>query len=107
MTDGLALAELVEVRLERLGRNGEVLVEETEEVCTLRGLARVVLESEELDSVAGGEDKAFADAGLVEKGASGVGKALGGDGEALADLDGAVLWLMPSSTSWWVWLMAR
>ena len=46
------------------------------------------LEGEELYAVAGGEDEAFADAGLVEEAARGVGEARGGDGEALADLDG-------------------
>jgi len=91
MADGFALAELVEVRLDVLGGDGEVLVEKAEEVgfaLRVAGFAGVVLEGDELDAVAGGEDEAFADAGLVDEGAGGVGEALGGDGEALADLDG-------------------
>ena len=89
MTDGFALAELVEVGLEGVRGNGEVLVEEAEEVgfVVLRGRG-VFLEGEEFDAVAGGEDEAFADAGLVDEGASGVGEAACGDGEALAQLDG-------------------
>ena len=39
-------------------------------------------------AVAGGEDKPFADAGLVEEGARRVGKATGRNGEALAHFDG-------------------
>jgi hypothetical protein len=67
-------------------------VEEAEEIgfglgLDVCGFAGVVLQGEELDSIAGGEDEAFADAGLVEEGAGGVGEAGGGDGEALADLD--------------------
>ena len=93
VADGFALAEFVEVRLDVVGRDGEVLVEEAEEIgFGLRlgggGFAGVVLQGEEFDAVAGGEDEAFADAGLVEEGAGGVGEAGGGDGEALADLDG-------------------
>ena len=90
MADGFAIAVLVEVGLDVVGRNGEVLVEEAEEIgfgLRLLGLC-VVLECEELDAVAGGEDEALADAGLVEEGAGGVGEAGGGDGEALANLDG-------------------
>ncbi len=48
----------------------------------------VFLEGEEFYAVAGGEDEAFTDAGLVEEGAGGVGEAFRGYGEALADLDG-------------------
>ncbi len=83
VADGLALAELVEVRADGGGGDGEVLVEEAEEVG-----GGFVLEGEEFDAVAGGEDEALADAGLVEKGTGGIGEASGGDGEALADLDG-------------------
>jgi len=43
---------------------------------------------DQLDAVAGGEDDAFADAGLVQQRAGGVGETSGGDGEALANLDG-------------------
>ena len=39
------------------------------------GFAGVVLQSEELNAVTGGEDEAFADAGLMEEGAGGVGEA--------------------------------
>jgi hypothetical protein len=85
MADRFALTELVEVGLEEFGGDGEVLVEEAEEVGSGAG---VFLEGEELDAVAGGEDESFADAGLVGEGAGGVGEAAGGDGEALADLDG-------------------
>jgi hypothetical protein len=93
MADGFALAEFVEVGLDVAGGDGEVFVEEAEEVgfglgLDVGGFAGVVLQGEEFDAVAGGEDEAFADAGLVEEGAGGVGEAGGGDGEALADLDG-------------------
>ena len=93
MADGFALAEFVEVGLDVVGRDAEVLVEEAEEVgfglgLGVCGFAGVVLQGEKLDAVAGGEDEAFADAGLMEEGAGGVGEAGGGDGEALADLDG-------------------
>jgi hypothetical protein len=93
VADGFALAEFVEVGLDVAGWDGEVLVEEAEEVgfglgLDVCGFAGVVLQGEEFDAVAGGEDEAFADAGLVEEGAGGVGEAGGGDGEALANLDG-------------------
>jgi hypothetical protein len=93
MADGFALAKLVEVRLDVVGQDGEVFVEEAEEIgfglgLEVGGFAGVVLEGEEFDAVAGGEDEAFADAGLMEESAGGVGEAGGGDGEALADLDG-------------------
>jgi hypothetical protein len=93
VADGFAVAVLVEMRLNVAGRDGEVFVKEAEEVrlglgrC-VRGFAGVVLQSEEFDTVAGGEDEAFADAGLVKEGAGGVGEAGRGDGEALANLDG-------------------
>jgi hypothetical protein len=68
-------------------------VEEAEEVgfglrLRSRGFAGVVLQGEKFDAVAGGEDEAFADAGLVEEGAGGIGESRGGDREALAYLDG-------------------
>ncbi|MCU1252314.1 MAG: hypothetical protein JWQ49_5343 [Edaphobacter sp.] len=93
VADGFALAKFVEVGLDVVGRDGEVFVKKTEEVgfglgLEAGGFGGVVLESEEFDAVAGGEDEAFADAGLVEEGAGGVGEAGGGDGETLADLDG-------------------
>jgi len=83
MTDGFTLAEFVEVRLDVVRRDGEVFVEEAEEIGVCRGggaIGRVVLEGEEFDAVAGGKDEAFADAGLVEKGAGGIGEAARGDG---------------------------
>ncbi len=89
MPDRFAFAKLVEVWLDVVGRNGEVLVKEAEKVgfgLRLRGLC-VVLKREKLDPVAGGEDEAFADSGLVEEAEGGVGEALGGDSEALAHLD--------------------
>ncbi len=46
-----------------------------------------VLEREELDAVAGGEDEGLADAVDLGEGAGGVGEARGGDGEALAQLE--------------------
>ena len=93
VADGLALAVLVEVGLDVVWRYGEVFVEEAEEVgfglwLGVCGFAGVVLEGEEFDTVAGGEDETFADSGLMEEGTGGVGEAAGGDGEALANLDG-------------------
>jgi hypothetical protein len=93
VADGFAFAEFVEVRLNVVGRDGEVLLKEAEEVglglgLGICGLAGVVLQGEEFDAIAGREDEAFADAGLVKEGAGGVGKTGGGYGEALADLDG-------------------
>jgi hypothetical protein len=90
---GFALAELVQVGLDVAGWDGKVFVEEAEEVgfgLRLRscGFAGVVLQGEKFDPVAGGEDEAFADAGLVEEGAGGIGESRGGDREALAYLDG-------------------
>jgi hypothetical protein len=92
VADGFALAEFVKVGLDVAGWDGEILVEEAEEVgfglgLDAGGFAGVILQGEEFDAVAGGEDEAFADAGLVEEGAGGVGEAGGGDGETLADLD--------------------
>jgi hypothetical protein len=66
---GFAIAVLVEVGLEGSGLDTEVFVEEAREV----GGSVLFLEGEELYAVAGGEDEAFADAGLVEQGAGGVG----------------------------------
>jgi len=103
MADGFAFAEFVEVRLDVAGGDGEVFVEEAEEVgfgwvgdwrlrqCRPGG--------EEFDAVAGGEDEALADAGLVEEGAGGVGEAGGGDGEALANFDGRGVVVDASRTS--------
>ncbi len=90
MADGFALLEFVEVRLDIVRGDGEVLVEEAKKIgfgLGLCGLA-VVLQGEEFDAVAGGEDKAFADAGLMKERAGGFGQACRGDGEALANLDG-------------------
>ena len=72
---GLAVAELVEVRLNGGGGDGEVLVEEAREVGVGVGFLALFLEGEKLDSVAGGEDEAFANAGLVDEGADGVSEA--------------------------------
>ena len=47
----------------------------------------LVLKGEKFDAIAGGEDEAFADAGLVEERAGGVGEPPGRDGEALAHLN--------------------
>jgi hypothetical protein len=94
MTDGLAFAELVEVRLDIAGWDGKVFVDEAEEVGFgfASGLSRrfrgLVLQGEELDTVAGGEDKAFAYAGLVDEGAGSIGETAHRYGEAFADLDG-------------------
>jgi hypothetical protein len=95
MANGLALAKLVEMGLYVAGWDGKVFVEEPEEVgLALRlhagsvGFGVLLLECKEFDAIAGGEDEAFADARLMEEGAGSVGEALGGNGEALADLDG-------------------
>jgi hypothetical protein len=95
MANGLPLTELVEVGLDVAGRNSKVFVEETEEVSLILrlnigaiGVGVLLLECEEFDAIAGGEDEAFADAGLMEKSAGGIGEALSGNGEAFADLDG-------------------
>jgi hypothetical protein len=87
MADGLALAKLVEMGLDVVLRNAEVLVEEAEEIGIAGGLG-VVLEGKEFDAIAGGEDEAFADAGLVDEGTGGVGETAYGNGEALTHLDG-------------------
>jgi len=88
MADGLALAELVEMRLEIGCRKVEVLVEEVEGAGVFVGGMSGVLHGEQFDAVAGGEDDGFADAGLMGEGAGSVGEARGSDGEALAYLDG-------------------
>ena len=71
MADGLALAELVEVRLDGLGGDGEVLVQEAQEAEVGRTVTGF-LAGDELDAIAGGEDEGFADAGLVRERADGV-----------------------------------
>jgi hypothetical protein len=89
MADGFALAELVEVGLDGVRGDREVLVEEAEEVGLVAfSSGTVFLQGDQLHAVAGGEDETFADAGLVEERAGGVGEAACGDGEALANLDG-------------------
>src|ERR1700722_15004496 len=95
MANGLPLTELVEMGLDVAGRDGKVFVEKTEEVgwalCLNAGAIGVgvlLLECEEFDAIAGGENESLADARLMEESARGVGEAFGGDGEALADLDG-------------------
>jgi len=87
MTDRLAVAELVKVRLDGVGWNGEVFVQEAKEVCRI-ALRAVVLHGEELDTVTGGEDHGFAYSRLLGEGACGVGEASCWDCETLADLDG-------------------
>jgi hypothetical protein len=89
MADGFAVTMLVEMGLDVVGRNGEVLMEEAKKIgfgLRLLGFC-VVLQSEEFDAVAGGENEALADAGLVEKGTGCIGESRGGDSEALANLD--------------------
>jgi hypothetical protein len=94
MTDSLTLAEFVEMGLEVDGGNGEIFIKETKKSGSGLRLLRFidyfgfVLKGKELDSVAGGEDEAFADSGLVEERAGGIGETGGGDGEALTNLDG-------------------
>jgi hypothetical protein len=80
----------VEVGLDVVGWDAEVLVEEAEEISLCLGLScfGVILQGEEFDAVAGGEDETFADAWLMEEGAGGVGESGRGDREALANLDG-------------------
>jgi hypothetical protein len=90
MADGFSLAEFVDVRLNVECGDGEVFMEKTEEAGFTLGLDGfgIVLKGEELNTVACGEDKAFADAGLVNEGAGGVGEAAGGYSEAFPNLDG-------------------
>ena len=78
VADGFALAELVEVRAGwwRRGRRS-TRARKREEVGVVGG-SRVSCSGEELDAVAGGEDEAFADAGLMGEGAGGVGEAARG-----------------------------
>jgi hypothetical protein len=94
MADRLALTELIEMRLNIAGADGKVLVKEAEEIGFgfASGLGRrfrgFVLEGEELDAIAGGEDEALAYAGLVDEGPGGIGEAVHGYSEAFTDLDG-------------------
>jgi hypothetical protein len=67
-------------------------MEEAEEVGWILGwcacgVAGVILESEEFDAVASGENEAFTDSGLVEEGTGGVGQPGGGYSETLPNLD--------------------
>jgi hypothetical protein len=88
MADGFALTELVEVGLESVRRDCEVLVEEAEQVgFIVFGGRRFILKGDDFYAVAGGEDKSFADAGLVEEGTRRVGKTSGRNGETLAHFD--------------------
>ena len=78
MTHGFPLSELVEVWLDVVGWDGEVLVKEAKEIgfglrLHVGGFAGVVLQSEELNAIAGGENEAFADSRLMKEGAGGVG----------------------------------
>ncbi len=93
MADGIALAELVEVRREGGEGDAEELFEEPRQALrSIGALGRRIVEGflsgEELDAIAGGENEAFADTGLVDERAGGLGEARGGHREALADLDG-------------------
>ena len=90
MAYGLALSELVEVRLEGGGGDGEVVVQEAEEVWgggAVDSILIAVLDGDELDAVAGGEDESFADSGLLGEGACGVCEAGQGNGKALAEFE--------------------
>ena len=102
MADGLAVAELVEVRFDSLGGDGEILVQEAEEAGRGRAVTwrlSWIQAGDELDAIAGGEDEGFADAGLMSERADGVGQAGRWNGEALAASSGAVVWLTPTRTS--------
>jgi hypothetical protein len=92
MAYGFAVAVLVEVGLDVMRGDGEILMEKAEEIGCASGLGGcgfvgVVLEGEEFDAVAGGEDETFSDAGLVQEGSGRVSQAAGGDGETFANLD--------------------
>ncbi len=99
VADGFALAELVEVRADGGGGDGEVFMQEAQEGGVASLLGAGVLQREELDAVAGGEDEAFADAGRGGEGAGGLGEAAAGMARRSRISMGAVLWLMPSRTS--------
>ena len=62
-------------------------MKEAQEV-RVRGPVIWVLESNELDAVAGGEDESLANAGLMGERADCIGKTSRGDRETLADFDG-------------------
>ena len=82
MANGFALAEFVEVRVERGGGHREIVSQEEAKV------ALVFVLSEEFNAVAGGEDDGFADTGVVGERTGCFSQAAGGDGEALAHVDG-------------------
>ena len=76
MADGFALAELVEVRLDVSAGMAKYSCRKRRRPVGRRlGAAARVLAGDELDAVAGGEDQAFADAGLMRERADGVGEA--------------------------------
>ncbi len=83
VANGFGFVVLVEMRLERLRINGEMFVEVEGKL----GLAAFVAD-DQLDSITGGENHPFTNTGMREKRTCFVGKFLGRDGEAFAQLDG-------------------
>src|SRR5262249_18505023 len=86
MANGLALAQSIEVRRDRVGGDVEVLVQEIECSCRF-GAVGAFDDREKLDAIAGGENESFADAGLASERARGVGETRDGDSETLADVE--------------------
>ena len=74
---GFAFAELVKVRLDVFGGDGEILMQEAHQLALAEG-SLAFLVGDELHAIAGGDDQAFADAGQVHQGADRVGQAGGG-----------------------------
>ena len=85
VADGFAVAILVEVRAQGGGGDGEVLVEEFEEIWS--AFLDWILNCEELYAVAGRENEGLADALDGGERTGGVGEARWGDGEALANFE--------------------
>ena len=92
MADSLALAVLIDVRLNVCDADVEVLLQEAQHTgprhrsVQRRPLVHVVMHGEQLHAVAGGEDERLADAGLVRESARRISKASNGDCQALAHL---------------------
>ena len=106
MTDGLLIAMLVEMWCEKSLVEAEMLVQKLGEV----GFGRLD-GGEHLHAVAGGDDHAFADAGLSSQGAGGIRQLIAGDGDAFAQLDGRGLVVNPDENelahgapNLWTWL---